>query len=169
MSGEPTIGDAIAAIVDARLAGMHIALPGRIEKYERGTHKAEVKPLLKKRYTDGTEQELSIVVNVPVVWPRTATFEMSAPLKRGDGVLLVFCERSLDAWLQKGGVASPADGRKFDLSDAIAIPGLYSFKADALTGDDDGFSLRYKDASIVIGNDGTVDINDGNLTVEAGA
>jgi hypothetical protein len=166
MSGEPELGDAIAALVDSRLAGVHVALPGQIEKYDRATHKAEVKPLLKKRYTDGTSAELPVIVNVPVVWPRTSEFELSAPLARGDGVLLVFAERSLDAWLAKGGVIAPPDGRKFDLSDAIAIPGLYSFKADALTGDDDGFSLRYKDASIVIGDDGTVDINDGNFTVE---
>lgn len=166
MPGESDFEDAILAVVESRLVGMHVVLPGRIEKYDRDTFKANVKPLLKKKYNDGTEQELPIIVNVPVVWPRTANFEMSAPMERGDGVLLIFCERSLDAWLSKGGIVAPSDGRKFDLSDAIAIPGLYSFKQRALDSGDD-VSIRYKKSSIRIKKDGGIEMGGDTDTLRA--
>jgi len=166
MPPDPGLFDAIKAVVESRLVEMHVALPARVEKYDRSTMKAEVTPALKKSYTNGDIVELPVIVNVPVVWPRTSEFVFDAPLAKGDTVLLVFCERSLDAWLSKGGIVTPTDRRKFDLSDAVAIPGLFSFKQENPAKDDEGVSIRYKDASITIGDNGTVDINDGNLTVE---
>ena len=35
----------------------------------------------------------------------------------------------MDNWLVQGGVADPADPRKFDLSDGIFFPGLYPFNS----------------------------------------
>lgn len=42
-------------------------------------------------------------------------------MKAGDGVLLVFSQRSIENWLD-GSKGSPDDPRMFDLSDAFAIP-----------------------------------------------
>jgi hypothetical protein len=54
-------------------------------------------------------------------------YKITFPVAAGDIVLLCFAQTSLDNWLQLGGVVDPQDSRKFDLSDAIAIPGLLSF------------------------------------------
>lgn len=40
-------------------------------------------------------------------------------------MLLVFADRSIDAWLDQGGEASPLDERRHHLKDAVAIPGLH--------------------------------------------
>ncbi len=162
----PDLWDAITAAIESRLSGIHVALPGLVEKYDHETAKAEVLPALRKNYREGAAESLPIIANVPVVWPRTSEFIMAAPLARGDGVLLVFSERSLDEYLSKTREVTPNDRRKFDLSDAVAIPGLFGFNVE--TGVDAGneVQIRYKDASITIDGTGTVDINDGNLTVD---
>jgi len=168
MPREPGLWDAIHTAIEARFAEIHTALPGRIEKYDHEKALAEVQPLLRKNYRDGTSAELPIIANVPVVWPRTSEFAFAAPLARGDSVLLVFCERSLEGWLSNGGLVTPTDRRKFDLSDAVAIPGLWPFSEDTGIDAGDEVQIRYRDARIRIQKNGTIDMNDGNLTVEAG-
>ena len=81
MPGEPDLYDAIKSVVDGTLAGMHICGPGRVEKYDHTTQKADVKPLLKRGLLDGTVEDLAIIPNVPVAWPRTSDFVLAAPMR----------------------------------------------------------------------------------------
>jgi hypothetical protein len=102
-------------------------LPGQIDSYDPSSGKATVQPLLREKYADGDVVEPPPIPNVPVVFPRTAAASITLPIARGDGVLLLFCQRSMDTWLSSGGVANPDDIRMHSLSDAIAIPGLVPF------------------------------------------
>jgi hypothetical protein len=117
----------IAAFVADQLREVNTALPGRIESYNANTGKAEVQPLLKERYADGDVITLPRIPNVPLVFPRTQAASISMPVAAGDGVLLLFCQRSLDKWLSLGGIKEPDDIRMHSLSDCIAIPGLVPF------------------------------------------
>ena len=113
---------------DSYIAGsIHTALPGQVETYDYQLQKASVKPLLKKHYLDGEELSLPVIVNVPVIFPRSGGASLTFPVNKGDYVLIIFIERALENWLSLGGEVAPGDRRKFDLSDAIAIPGLYPF------------------------------------------
>ena len=97
---------------------------------------------------------------------------MTFPVVQGDTCLLLFIERSTDLWLTVGGQVSPDDNRKFDLSDAVAIMGLFPFtETSDATNDTDvlltfaGSSIRIKaDGGIVIETSSTVAI--GSSTVE---
>jgi hypothetical protein len=117
----------IRAYVEDMLRRVNTSLPGRIESYNPATGKAEVQPLLREVYADGEELTLPRISNVPVVFHRTADASITLPLAKGDGVLLLFCQRSLDTWLSTGGIAKPDDVRMHSLTDAIAIPGLLPF------------------------------------------
>jgi hypothetical protein len=148
---EPLLNAIQSAAVD-----MRVALPASVESYDSTQQRASVKPLLARRYADGEEAELPVIAGVPVVWPRAGGAAITMPVQRGDGVLLVFSDRSLDGWLVQGGTVTPDDPRTHALSDAIAIPGLVSFK-DATGHDDDGVVIGYKDgARAKFGDDGTV-------------
>jgi len=163
---KPTLTQGVKAAIDYALRSIHTCLPGRIEEYDHEEQMASVTPLLSIGYEDGTSLDLPIVQNVPVVFPSGGGASITFPLEQGDGVLLVFSERSIDQWLARGGVVVPDDPRIFDLSDAIAIPGLNPFKGNGLAQDNDGVWISYNDATINIKKDGQVDINDGNLTVD---
>ncbi len=125
---EMSLVDGIQMVVDATLEGIRICLPGQVESYDPKTRKASIKPMLKRVYADGEIKSLPVLTAVPVIWPAGGDGGLSFPLKSGDGVLLLFSERNMENYLESGKESTPLDGRKFDMSDAIAIPGLYSFK-----------------------------------------
>lgn len=154
-----SLTNAIDGRIIAKLSEIHICLPGRIESYDYTTQKASVKPLLKRVYEDDGEiQALPVIVDVPVIFARSGGASLTFPIAEGDGVLLIFAERSLDEWLTLGGDQAPVDPRKFDLTDAIAIPGLNSFNVDSLDPNGTDVTLQFADGKIVINPDGKIAI-----------
>lgn len=127
---DKTLARIIQEAIAAHLYDVHVCLPARVEKYDAATQKADVKPLLKKRYKIDGDVELPVVTSVPVQWPSAANGAayLHLPVAKGDLGMLVFCERSLDAWLQGAGqIVSPDDPRHHHLSDGIFVPGLRPF------------------------------------------
>lgn len=124
---------AIEAVVTDELNSVHVALPGRIEKYDSATQKADVKPLVMwvSRSPDGSKERprpMPVVPCVPVVFPAAGGFSVTFPVEVGDTVLLVFASQSLDNWLfSDGRDTDPDDPRRHGLTDAIALPGLRPF------------------------------------------
>lgn len=131
-----TLGQVLRMAIDARLVDVHTAMPGRVESYDATTQLASVKPLLKRslRDVDNNEvvEDLPIISDVPVAFPRAGDWFMAFPVAQGNTVLLVFCERNLDQWIERGGDVDPGDLRLHPLDGAVAIPGVYS-QPDALT------------------------------------
>ncbi len=125
-----TLAELIRRNMVEALEGVRVSVPGSVETYDASTQRADVKPLIQRRFADGDVQPVPVVVNVPIVWPRSAGASLTFPLRKGDGVLLLFSDRSMDEWLTIGGDPEPADIRSHDLSDAIAIPGLLPFSAE---------------------------------------
>lgn len=125
----PSLAAVLNTFKAQMFADMRVSLPARVERYDASTQTADVKPLLKDAFVeeDGTRaiESLPVVTNVPVVFPGAGGFRLTFPVRAGDTVLLVFADRSLDAWLAQGGEASPSDDRRHNLSDAVAIPGLH--------------------------------------------
>lgn len=121
----PTMAEVIERGIDKRLLDLHVSLPAKIETYDG--NKASVQPLLKRTFANGNVLNLPIITNVPILWQRAGKAMLVLPIKKGDTGTLLFSERSLDLWLVQGSDVDPADPRKFDLSDAQFIPGIYPF------------------------------------------
>lgn len=162
MSRQPTLSSVLSNAMRYVLNDFNVCMPGRIEKYDPVTQKADVKPLIQKQYLDGQTQSLPIVVGVPVVLPgagNKARLNMSV-LERGDFVVMFFCDRSIDQWLQGGRDLPPTDRRQHDLTDAIAVPGLNPF-----TGfnnpEPDVVGITYKDAKLRLQPNGRITLGNG--------
>jgi len=166
LNERPSFLAAILASIDSRVNSVHTCLPGSIEKYDHTKCKADVKPLIKQANKDGTYTDFPVIPDVPVIFPRTQEMILHFPLRRNDTVLLLFCESSIDNWVSKGSNSIPNTTRKFNISDAFAIPGLFAFNKKSGVSDNDSLYIKYKNASIKIAKNGQVDINDGNLTVD---
>ncbi len=156
----PTFTDVLRLAVGQRLRDLHVSMPGRVESYDAATQEASVQPLIKVALSDGKSATLPVINGVPVIWPRGGGAILSFPIQPGDTVLLVFGERSLDEWLQQGGEVAPADPRSHDLSDAVAIPGLYPFSEPGEASDRDVL-LRFKGSELRLGADGKVSLDSG--------
>lgn len=129
----PTHADLIARGIAKRVSAIQVALPGRVEAYDSLTQQAEVQPLLQDAFFDSDNDGERTVIrrpkitSVPVCFPGSGAFRITWPVNPGDTVLLVFSSSSLDAWLAVGGELDPGDDRHHDISDAVAIPGLFDF------------------------------------------
>jgi len=152
---------------------MHVALPARVERYDHTAQRAEVLPLLRRQYADGDVESMPVLPDVPVVWPRSGGAQMTMPVNKGDTVLLVFSDRSIDRWLAQGGEVAPDDPRQHDVSDAVAIPGLVPFadfggRVEASENNEDVL-VRYAGIKFRLQGDGTVDLDaPGDINLNAG-
>lgn len=149
--------DIIRDTVNAMLANVHTSLPGIVVDYDPLNNKATIQPALNKNFTSGVIP-LPILENVPIVFPKNITF----PVRSGDYVLLVFIERSIDLWLSVGGQVTPSDPRKFDLSDAVAIPGLMPFTDTYPDNNNQDFKISFAGSTITIKSNGDILIETSN-------
>jgi hypothetical protein len=115
------------AVIDAAqfaLSNVHTCMPGQIQDYDYKTQLANIYPCINKQNANGTTDQMPLLFNCPVIFPKSGGASLTFPVKRGDPCLIVICERSIDNWYENGGFVDPQDPRKFDLSDAVAIMGL---------------------------------------------
>lgn len=153
-----TLSSILNRAIEKNMNEIHTSMPGQVQAYDFSTQKASVKPLIKKKYKDGKEDSLPVIVNVPVIFPRAKDFSMTFPIQPGDYVLLVFTERSMEKFLALGGEQDPGDFRKFDLTDAVAIPGLYPFSVPSIADNNEDFLLKFHDNFVRFKKNGDSDI-----------
>ena len=159
-----SLSEPLLAAVDAVMSELHVCLPGRIERYDHTQQRAEVKPLIRRRYADGEVDDMPVIAGVPVVFPRSGGASLTMPVNRGDGVLLIFADRSIDRWLVRGGEVTPDDRRKHDISDCIAVPGLYSFADPSPQDNNEDVLLQYGGGEFRILPSGEIRMNGARVT-----
>lgn len=147
---------------------INTSFPAEIVIYDSSNQLATIKPTLKRKLKDGSSFEMPEIYNVPVVFSRSKDFFIHFPLKKGDRVLVVVAQRSLDKWLNDGAKQTPDDNRKFNLSDAIALPGLYP-KIEPLIfkSDKDAISINSKNGFIQISENGDIKLKNNKAEINA--
>ena len=125
-------------------------------------------PLISRVYSDKVCLEPGPVYEVPVIFPSAGGGLLSFPISVGDTVLLVYSMRSIDDWTEGNGEkVEPLDNRHYHLSDAIAIPGLYT-KNTHLSPNATDVELKFSNSSIRISPTGDINItSSGNIVVNS--
>lgn len=162
----PELADVIRQAIEDRLAELHVMLPGRIDRYDATTQKADVEPLIKRlqKTADGEiSEELPVIPGVPVAFPRAGGFKITFPVEAGDRCTLVFCERSTENYQTGNGrrgdnnalirQTDPDNFSVHDLTDAVCFLGWYN-DAEALSPTDS--------TDMVLGEEGGPVIHIGN-------
>lgn len=122
---EPTLSDVLRLAIDSRLYEVQTSLPAKVTAFYPERQMIDVQPLLlRSRAVDGvlTTFPQPIINNVPIEYPAGGGWSMTWPLTVDDLVMLSFCQRSIDLWLDatSGELVDPVDSRMHDLSDAVA-------------------------------------------------
>lgn len=112
---------AVRNMVKKELEGLHTACPGVIVSFDSGKGVATVQPKMKFKKPNGETVDYPQIHGVPVAMSGGSGSSIAFPIKPGDGCLIVFAEQSLDYWMY--GQETDTD-LPFDLSNAVAIPGL---------------------------------------------
>lgn len=149
MSGTPTLAEVLMQAVDSRLLDVHTALPGKVVTFYKATQTADIELQIKRMIEDADgelqPEDLPILQNVPIGFPRSTKFFVSFPLDAGDFVWVMFSEASIDQWRSKGKATQPGDARRHTLTGAMAIPCCYPKSEDL----DDVHA-----SALVVGQDG---------------
>lgn len=129
---------------------IHTSMPGVIQSYDINTGLANVKPSLDMNI-DGERVGIPIITGVPIIFPGGMAGDVSItwPIENGDECLLIFSESQIDEWLLE---IESNDTRRFDLTDAIAIPGLSKKGYKALKDNPRDLTIRYKKNYIKLGD-----------------
>ncbi len=119
----------IKEIIDRALARVNTCIPGVIDSFDGETQTATVIPAISmKTFIENKEGVLEFppIINAPLVFPfaSTAGFALTLPIRRGDPCIILFSQRSIDNWHDKGGIQPSEAGvasRHHDLTDALVF------------------------------------------------
>jgi hypothetical protein len=136
----PDLAELVQLAIASSLADAHTAMPGQIvavytDANGRG-QSADVRPSLRNTlptadnvegFEPYAEEDLPVILRVPIAYPQGGGFAITWPLATGDFVLLVFAERSIDQWLSVASKSrqvaiSTGDLGTHTLDGAIALP-----------------------------------------------
>ena len=117
--------EAIDRLVQDKICDIHTAVPAEVVEFNQDDCTVDVLPRAKMITSKGKQFDYPRLNNVPLLFPCGAGLESTIvfPVKKGDGCLLIFSEQALDCWRNNGFASAEM---KFDLSNAIAIPGLFA-------------------------------------------
>jgi len=117
--------------IQKELKGVHTVLPGTIVAFDPAKMVATVLPKAIFKKPNGEVLNYPQTTGVPVVIPQGAAQQatIAYPIKAGDSCLILYAEQSLDYWMY-GQMTSTE--LKFDLTNAICIPGLFTTPNEAV-------------------------------------
>lgn len=129
VDGNPSLGELLLETADLVIGRLFVEMPGEVVSQDSETLRIRVRPAIRAFRKDVNNDALIPVtlpdiLDVPVIYPRGGGFRFTWPLDAGDTVFLRTCDRSIEEW--RGGDSvpiTPADPRRFSLSDVVAYPG----------------------------------------------
>lgn len=165
-------------LVDRVFSTLRVCVPGIIQEFDPTSQTATVKVALREQVRQENLEykwtEIPLLLDVPVVFPRGGGYVLTFPVKQGDECLVVFSDLCIDAWFSLGGIQNQIEKRRHDLSDAIAIPGLwsqprvlkdYSTKHVEIRNEDRSQFIRIKEGAIDLVAP-TIRVNGVNMTTQ---
>ncbi len=141
---------------------IRVCMPGKIETYDFKKQQASVKIDMKELYDNGDTIDYPVVSGVPVVFMASGGASITMPVNRGDPCLLIYADRDMSNWLLGGSGQKPDSTRMHNLSDAIAIMGLFPFNSQARAENNTDVLIKYSGSKIVLKPNGIINIETTN-------
>lgn len=117
----------IRRALDSRVQDLWTTFPAKVLEYDAATQTVEVQPQIRRPLPteDGAIdfEDLPILPNLPVLFPRGNGYAITWPISPGDFVWIHVCTNATGNWRRTGEVADPGDVRTHSLGSAFAVPG----------------------------------------------
>lgn len=123
MSSEEDAASAAAREVAKALC---VSGPGIVVAFDAATMSAKVQPAIMKKFASLGLVKHAECIHVPVQFPSGGDLVLTFPVEPGDEGILIFGDRAIDNWWEKGGAQEPSEIRFHDPSDAMFVPGISS-------------------------------------------
>ncbi len=164
-----TLRDAILSAITSRVSCLRTACPGIIQSYDGSLQKASVAVSFYSRDSSGALVDPLVISSVPVFVLSGGGAALTMPIQAGDPCLILFSERSLDAWKFSGGQLVPPSGENqagfstHNMCDAMALVGIAPFDT-AIPSTPNAVSLEYGASKLAL-TQSTVAIGSGTTEV----
>lgn len=163
MTQIPSLAQLLKHAIESRLLDVHTAMIAKVESYDAAKQTVNVAPMLKRTIEnlqgEWVAEQLPVLCDVPVLFPRAGGFFLSFPIQPGDFVQLIFNETDIEAWLENK-EPTISHNQRFTLQGAVALPGIFP-QAMALTsahasnlvlGKEQGLQIHIDDQKIRLGS-----------------
>lgn len=156
--------EALLKAVQTRTRGaMRTIIPGEVLSFNAATQTATVRVSVASwRMDPDLDEPVAFfpepIANCPVYYPGGAGWSTRTPIEAGDRCLILVAERSIDEWMATGNRVAALDlGRRFDLTDAIVLPGLRPAADPLADFNDESFEVIHENGTVLrLNPDGTV-------------
>ena len=138
----PDLTEVLNAYKNEIFANINCVQIGKIEKVN-DNQTVEIQIQIKRRVKNEETVNYPLLVDCPYFVLSGGGAYIDMPIAVGDYCLVIFNDRNIDNWWSTENVAEPADRRKHNLSDGIAIVGIMP-ESKAL--DRDGSKVRIRAA-----------------------
>lgn len=135
-SDTPDLLAVLRTALAAGLGGVRVSIPAIVVSYSKATQTITAQVTIRSRYFDASRNDGKgdfvtylppPIAGIPVAFPSGGGVSFTWPLLPGDPVVLLVADRSIAEWKNSGANDNtPTEPRRFDLSDAIALPGTPS-------------------------------------------
>ena len=147
----PDLDDVLAELKNDIFANINCVQIGKIEKVN-SNQTVEIQIQVKRRVNGDVTKDYPLLVDCPYIVLSGGNTYLDMPIEKGDYCLILFNDRNIDNWWSTENVKEPADRRKHNLSDGIALIGIGS-DVNFFTLSGDAIGLRAADKKIRLDND----------------
>lgn len=126
-----SLSEVVTGGIGAALAGVHVALPGRVVTFYGDTQTVDVEVAVQVPAASADQEgalewdSIPTLAGVPVCYPSGGGFSLVFPLAPGDPVMLVFSDVATGEWFDSDGAGTvrPLDSRRHSAGYPVAFPG----------------------------------------------
>lgn len=151
---DPEDSEVIREAIERRMLDVFTSTAGEVVVYDPVKQVADILCMVQRPYyVEGQldYEEVAVLPNVPIQWPRAGGFYMHMPLAQGDTVSVFFPHDSIANWRQTAASSVPGDPQRHSFASAFAIPGLVPSTKPLVP---DPLAALARAAGAVIGKDG---------------
>lgn len=147
----PDLDDVLLELKNEIFANLNCVQIGKLQKVN-SNQTVEIQIQVKRRLANNTISDYPLLVDCPYFVLSGGNTYLDMPIKKDDKCIILFNDRNIDNWWSTENVKEPADRRKHNLSDGMALIGIGSdVNFFDLSGD--AIGLRAKDKKIRLDND----------------
>lgn len=159
------VSDMLEMSFKSGIAKIYTSMPATLIAFDPATQRAQIQ-LGVKRKQQGVWKDLSVLVDVPVVFPGSQSWAFFYALSQGDEGWAHFSQRCIDDWLAAGRSVQPSSLRMFNATDAMFQPGLRSAVTAFAPMPSAGAGLANKSGTVSItATDSAIDLKVGGTAI----
>ncbi len=102
-----------------QILDVHTSIPCSVTSFNSENRTLSAKPIPKRKF--GNEMvEMPELIDIPIIYPSSSSYQLTFPINIGDIVLVLFSERQIETLFG----LDENETRNHDLSDGMALPGF---------------------------------------------